>query len=131
MSRSFDLGDVLSITTGRLVSTRHMDGIYDILNYLTGDSLFTHQLPRAMDACREPLLAQHPGLAAVEVPTFGEAVHDEVLAWLTEQKRIHGGSLEVSPLAEWEHQNAIEELCDMVGSEKVYVASPDTETGQQ
>lgn len=48
--RHFHLGDILSITTGRLVSPRHMDGIYDILNFLTDDNLFTHQLPRV---CRE------------------------------------------------------------------------------
>lgn len=29
------------------MSTRHMGGVYEILNYLTGDNLFTHQLPRA------------------------------------------------------------------------------------
>jgi len=46
--QSFHISDVLSVTTGRLVSSRHMDGIYDILNFLTADNLYTHQLPRAM-----------------------------------------------------------------------------------
>ena len=45
--KAFHYSDVLRVTTGRLVSTRHMDGVYDILNYLCSDSLFTHQLPRA------------------------------------------------------------------------------------
>jgi hypothetical protein len=45
--RTFDLGDVLSITTGRLVSQRGMDGIYDVLNFMTGDDLMTHQLPKS------------------------------------------------------------------------------------
>jgi hypothetical protein len=27
--RGFHIGDILSITTGRLVSPRHMDGIYE------------------------------------------------------------------------------------------------------
>lgn len=65
MSRDFDLGDILSVTTGILVSPRRMDGIYDILNYMTDDSLFTHQLPRAMAECREPMFTQHPELRAV------------------------------------------------------------------
>lgn len=34
--RQFHISDILTITSGRLVSSRHMDGIYDILNYMTG-----------------------------------------------------------------------------------------------
>ncbi|HEY2497322.1 MAG TPA: hypothetical protein VGK24_09655 [Candidatus Angelobacter sp.] len=60
--KKFHISDVLSVTTGRLVSSRHMDGIYKILNFLTGDSLFTHQLPRAMRECEPWLRAQYPYL---------------------------------------------------------------------
>ena len=58
MSRDFHIGDILSVTTGRLVSPRRMDGVYDILNFMTGDNLFTHQLPRAARECAGPLAAQ-------------------------------------------------------------------------
>ena len=58
--KSFHISDVLSVTTGKLVSSRHMDGIYDILNFLTGDSLYTHQLPRAMRECEPWLRSQFP-----------------------------------------------------------------------
>ena len=60
--KAFDISDVLSVTTGRLVSSRHMDGIYDILNFLTGDSLDTHQLPRAMEECEPWLRTTFPQL---------------------------------------------------------------------
>ena len=66
-TKQFHLGDVLSITTGRLVSPRHIDGVYDILNFMTGDNLFTHQLPRASDECKPYLVAQFPQLAAAEM----------------------------------------------------------------
>jgi hypothetical protein len=58
----FHLSDVLSVTTGRLVSTRHIDGVYDLLNFLTGDRLFTHQLPRASRECEPWLRSQFPQL---------------------------------------------------------------------
>ncbi len=58
----FNISDVLSITTGRLVSSRHVAGIYDILNYLTNDNLFTHQLPRAMRECEPWLRVQFPDI---------------------------------------------------------------------
>jgi hypothetical protein len=48
----FILGDVLNITMGRIVSPRHMDGVYDILNFMIGDDLFTHQLLRVSDECK-------------------------------------------------------------------------------
>lgn len=122
MTRDFDLGDILSITTGKLVSPRHVDGIYDILNYMTGDSLMTHQLPRGMTECQGPLLAQLPQLADIVTPDF-HGSKDEVYAWLDTQKAIYGDVLPVAPLAEGEHsfQNPIEELCDMVGPERVIV----------
>lgn len=62
-NRTFPLGDVLSITTGRFLSSRGMDGIYEILNYMTGDNLFTHQLPRAIDECAPWLLRRYPHLS--------------------------------------------------------------------
>jgi hypothetical protein len=62
-NRTFPLGDVLSVTTGRFLSSRGMGGIYEILNYMTGDNLFTHQLPRAMDECAPWLLRRYPHLS--------------------------------------------------------------------
>ena len=58
----FHISDILSVTTGYLVSNRHMDGVYDILNFLTKDELFTHQLPRASDECQPWLRAMFPAI---------------------------------------------------------------------
>ena len=60
--RLFHISDVLSVTTGRLVGSRHIAGVYEILNFLTGDELFTHQLPRAMNECTPWLRTQFPNL---------------------------------------------------------------------
>lgn len=65
-SRRFHIGDVLSITTGRLISPRGMDGIYDILGYMTDDSPFTTQLGRFAEECK-PYLEQLLG-EAIKVP---------------------------------------------------------------
>lgn len=100
-ARSFHLGDILSITTGRLVSPHHIDGVYDILNWMTGDNLFTHQLPRASDECAPSLRAQHPDLADMEVPEFGGEA--EVITWLAVQVERFGETREVAPLAAEDH----------------------------
>lgn len=125
--REFDLSDILSITDGTLVSSRHIDGVYDILNYMTGDNLFTHQLPRASRACEGPLLTQHPQLAEAVFPRdeFDATPPDDRKAfcerWVAEMKARFGDALPVTPLAEWEQRNPIEELADMIPPETIFV----------
>ncbi len=64
MAKDFHIGDIISAATGVLVSPRHTDGVYDILGFMTGESLFTHQLPRVGREAESVLLRQHPELAA-------------------------------------------------------------------
>jgi hypothetical protein len=122
MDRDFHLGDILTVTTGRLVSPRLMDGLYDILNYMTNDNLFTHQLPRASDECAPYLLKQHPYLAAVAPPDF--PTQDAAWEWLNEQVAIFGERLPVSPIPLDAHtyKHPVQELVEMVGPERVIVA---------
>lgn len=94
-TRLFHLGDVLSITAGKLLSNRHMDGIYDILNFMTGDYLYKGQLPRAMNECRPYLLQQHPRLANVVIEGITpENFHQKMEALCAE----HGQELPVESL---------------------------------
>jgi hypothetical protein len=58
----FHISDLLSITTRRLVSSRHLAGFYDILNFLTGDKSHSHQVPRVMHECNLWLRPQFPEL---------------------------------------------------------------------
>lgn len=120
-TKTYALDDILTVTTGRLLSRRHMDGLYDLLGYMTGDDLMTHQLPRAADACAPALLEQHPQLRNVEPPA--DADQADLLAWIDWAGREYGTELPVEPLTagRWDRRNPIEELCDMVGPEKVIV----------
>jgi hypothetical protein len=124
-TKKFHLGDVLSVTTGRLVSPRHMDGVYDILNFMTGDNLFTHQLPRASDECKPHLLAQFPQLAEVDASGVNTKNHKQ---WLAEQVAKYGEEFEVKPIPKGAHQfkNPIAEATEMMGGpEKVIVVQTD------
>lgn len=91
-NKTFHIGDVLSITTGKLVSPRHMDGIYDILNFMLGANLFTHQLGYASEECRPVLLKQFPQLAEVDASGVNE---NNLASWLVEQSTKYGEYLEV------------------------------------
>jgi hypothetical protein len=112
-TRAFHLGDILSITTGRLVAPSGVGAIYEVMDYMTGDSLFTHQLPRAMDECAPDLLRQHPDLANVAVPAdFGDDPQRSVADWLNVQIERYGEYREVAPLASADHThvNPLDEL---------------------
>lgn len=115
------LADILSITTGRLLSRQHMGGVYTILGHLTGENLMTHQLPRAADHCGPVLLEQHPQLVGVEPPQGIDA--PDLMAWLLNAENQYGEMLPVQPIADWQRQDPIEELCDMVGPGRVFVVS--------
>ncbi len=110
-TREFHIGDILSVTTGHLVSPRRMDGLYDLLGWMTGDTLFTHQLPRAARECEPSLREQFPDLAAVTYPD-GVTGEEPVAAWLAAQVTEHGHARQVAPLAAEDHThiNPVDEL---------------------
>lgn len=118
-TKDFHLGDILSITTGRLVSLRHMSGVYDILNWMTGESLYTHQLPRVVREAEPVLLAALPQLAAVEVPDF--PVPERVATWLAEQVALYGETLPVPKLTADQHESIdpMSELAERVHPDKI------------
>lgn len=66
-TKRFHLGDLVSVYTGTLVSPNHIGGVYNVCDFVTGQSHMTHQLPRASEAIRPWLLEQHPWLADVVV----------------------------------------------------------------
>lgn len=117
-SKNFHLGDVLTITTGRLVALRGMEAVYDILNFMTGDNLFTHQLPRARSECVEYLLRQHPQLTKVEV----DGINPENLAERLEELCAEfGEELSVAPLPEHAHEfiDPMSELAEKVHPSRI------------
>ena len=122
-TRQFHLSDILTITTGILVSTRHMKGVYDILNYMTRDNLFTHQLPRAGREAKPYLLRQHPWLADIDHSTVNEYHWRE---WLDEQIKAHGEYHTVMPIPPDDHEviDPLKELEDMVGDKPIVVIRP-------
>lgn len=135
-TKQFHLGDILSITTGRLVSPRHIDGVYDILGFMTGESLFTHALPRASDVCKPFLLSRYPQFSgesmAKELTRLSELLkgtnRDDSMAvvnsWLKELGAVYGEMHDVESLPKkaYEAKHPAQELVDMgVNPEKIVV----------
>lgn len=130
MSKVFPLGDILTITTGRLVAEDGMVAIYRILDYLTQDKLMTHQLPRASDECKPWLLQWHPELAVAstetdaldnlteDVKNSGEACR----LWVAYVRTKCGlpESLELEPIPQDDHErkDPYDELVAMRGTDE-------------
>jgi len=121
--RRFHVGDILSITTGRMVSPRNIEGVNDILNYMTGSLLFSHQLPRVADECAPSLRAQHPDLNEVEIPE-GLADPDKFEKFMGELATKYGEDRPVFPISPEDHVyiHPMKEFADMLGgADKVIV----------
>lgn len=64
--QKYHISDILTITDGRLIAVRGMEAVYDILDFMTDDSLMTHQLGRASKECAPWLLKRYPILGTPE-----------------------------------------------------------------
>ena len=92
--RKFHLGDVLSITTGCLVSPRGFGGVFDILGFMIGHVLSETECGLVAGRCGESLLEQHPQLTEVDASDMGDH-----RMWLKEQIAKYGEVLLVKSLA--------------------------------
>jgi hypothetical protein len=118
-TREFHIGGILSITTGCLVSPRRMEGVYDILNFLSGDNLMTHQLPRVSREMAPRLKAQHPQLATISGDDVTSENHGD---WLAARIAEFGEALPVRTEHQFhEIKNPIAEAEEMIGADRVIV----------
>jgi hypothetical protein len=119
-----------------------MDGVYDIYNFLTGDTLFTHQLPRAGRECQPWMEAQFPQLTEEslkaqiadldrrleQTPRDRDRLSAVIAEWV-EEVRVALDLPEMFPVYELGADmhtriDPIEEARAMVGDDKVLVVDP-------
>ena len=113
----FSIECILSITHDKLLCK--IDDVYKILNYLTGDNLYTHQLPRAAKVCKVEILKQYPQLCEwgdkIDF-TIGEQIDETNYMYFTEEaRRMFGDFLEISKNSNliFEKINPIQEIINI------------------
>lgn len=113
--KRFTLGEIISVGAGKLCC--EMGGLYRILNYLTGDQLYTHQLGRACRCCEPYIRAQFPWLAEVDTSGCTPEIFPD---WIAEQERHFGASHAVKPLPPgvWTSMEPMMELVEMINRKK-------------
>lgn len=85
MSQKFHIADILSVTTGVLLCLPEfvegrkypVDGLYDILNYMSGESLQTVALGRTSDEAKPYLERQFPWTKDIRIPDFTKGTNGQ------------------------------------------------------
>lgn len=102
----FHIGSVISAHSGRLLTLNHIEGIYEILGFLTGDDdIMTHQLPDAAHQNEAWLAEQFPWLVTEheEYVKFGNSlkgktegvIEQAIRDFLSKKAEQHGEFLKV------------------------------------
>lgn len=85
-SKEFDLEDVLCVTTERMVSKRGIVAVYEVIEFVLGQSLMTHQIPDELRKAQAKIRKQYP-LLAWEVPPVDV---DGLNNWVDAMTTTHG-----------------------------------------
>lgn len=129
-ARRFPISDVLTIVTGYILKVGGMTAVYELLNFMTRDTIFTHEIPRAARECRPHLYRQHPFLSSpafvAEVDRLNGQLDDPNLtstarrqicsAWVARQRRRYGARLLVRPIPRKDHalRHPLDDLIKMI-----------------
>lgn len=118
-AKDFTIGAAASITTGILLCDNFGE-VHELMEWLAGFPIWTHQIPRLSNELRALALVQHPGLPTKE--TIGEVNRDN--NWptiLADIERRLGPKLAFKKgdgnLAE--RRNPIEEAVELMGKGRV------------
>jgi hypothetical protein len=112
----FTTNVVLSISHEKLLCD--IGEVYRICDFLTGDELYTHQLPRAHRILQPWVLEQHPELREWDETNIGPE-NWQYYVGLAKEK--FGESLPLTPLPreQWTHINPVDEAEAMIGRHRV------------
>lgn len=141
-TKRFPLRILLSITTGRLLTASKgprdngISDLYEFLEWLTGEAPFTHQLPRFAEECQPWLLRWFPELkdeetwvqvALADVPNGGiEQAIERYLDAAVSRGCKPEYDVPRIPRDDHTRRDAVNELREKIGSDKVIVIKPCT-----
>lgn len=117
-TKEFATSSVLSCVTGRLLGD--IGGVYEVLGWMSGESLFTHQLPRVNKEAKPVILAMHPHLQQA-VDEAEQVTPDNFRQWLQTWEDRYGPTIAVPKLSADQHEriDPLSELAEKVHPDKI------------
>lgn len=141
-TKKFQLGTVLTVTTGRLLTARvskndnGIGDLYKILDWMTNDTSFTHSLGRFSEECKPWLYRWFPELKEAESRLEGPnksldtmmaeyGAKEGIAKWIQWMVSDYGIKEEYEvpkiPMDDHETKDPVDELREMVGDKPVIV----------
>lgn len=122
-ARTFHIGEIITVAAGTFVSPTGMDGIYQLVDHVTGETHMTHQLPRASRELQPVLREWFPWLNTIQIPPISN--EREGRAFLADVAVVHGEYHEVptlpagvyvarEPLAEFRAMNPTAQITPII-----------------
>jgi len=111
-SKIFKIEEVLSAIKGMLLCD--IGKVYEVLNFLTSDNLFTHQLPRAGRECAPIVYKQYPWMEGIDLSDINQENWKEKLAAI---KGIFSNEISLIPIDGWRQVDPIKESVKMMGGD--------------
>lgn len=115
----FHIGDILSITTGKILSPDGYSGMKEFLTFMTQyDDVYDSQVAKLCDICHPVLICAFPW-SDIKTPDFEGKDKEVVMQWVNAQADLHGTYHEVEPLDfKVPFVDPVEELIRIRGSEE-------------
>lgn len=119
-TKEFQTSAVLGVVTGSLLGP--IGDIYEVLNWMTGESVFTHQLPRICREAGPVILAMHPTLSEA-VSEAEQVTPDNWREWLTKWEDRYGPTIAVPLLNADQHEriDPLSELAEKMHPDRIVV----------
>lgn len=116
--KDFPTCDVLSTVTGSLVGK--IGGVYEVLNWMTGESVFTHQLPRICREAQPVLVARHP-LLQLAIDEAEQVNPENWQQWLRTWEDRYGATIAVPKFTIDTHEriDPLSELAEKVHPDRI------------
>lgn len=117
---------VLSVYTGRRLTPDSMGPIYEVLSFMTGDEIYTHQIPRVMSECQPVLNALHPHLASCQAEAEAITSFEDLAQWLPIWEDRYGTHILVPRLNHAQHESIdpLTELAEKFRPEQIVTIDP-------
>ena len=119
-TKTFPIDAVMSTLTGFLVSESGIGCVYEVLNWMTGESVYTHQIPRISREARPVLLAEYPDMQAA-IDEAEQVNGENWRDWLATWTERYGTEIAVPVMniAEHERIDPMSELAEMVPPDRI------------
>lgn len=123
-TKEFPTADVLSTISGVLISK--IDGVYAVLNWMTGESVFTHQIPRISREAAPVLLAKHGPFLQQAIDEAAQVTPENYQSWRDTWENRYGPAIAVPKFSVETHEriDPMSELAEHFRPDQTIVVKP-------